>query len=114
MNNTMDEFVTFARFVAAAIMDEEFEDNAFAYVELFCRRLRSLGIVTDDDKNWNFTPTNADYIRAMTDEELATFLGFVIQDGYCYGVGLRNELKVIPVSEHREMIEWLKSEAKDA
>lgn len=58
--------------------------------------------------------SNADRIRAMTDEELAAFLGFVIQDGYCYGAGLRNELKVIPVSEHREMIEWLKSEAKDA
>lgn len=56
--------------------------------------------------------TNADRIRAMTDEELATFLGFTLQDGYCYGAGLRKELKFIPVSEHNEMLEWLKSDAE--
>lgn len=54
--------------------------------------------------------TNADRIRAMTDEELATFLGFVIQDGYCYGAKLRDELKIIPVSDHSEMVDWLKQE----
>jgi len=64
----------------------------------------------------NITPpkTNADRIRAMTDEELATFLGFTLQDGYCYGAGLRKELKFIPVSEHNEMVEWLKKEVDDA
>ena len=57
--------------------------------------------------------TNADRIRRMTDEELATFLGFTLQDGYCYGAGLRKELKFIPVSEHNEMVEWLKKEVDD-
>ena len=57
--------------------------------------------------------TNADRIRAMSDEELATFLGFVIQDGYCYGAGMRKELKFIPVSEHNEMVEWLKKEVEE-
>ena len=59
----------------------------------------------------NFRPmTNADRIRAMSVEELAIFLGFVIQDGYCYGAKMRDELKIIPVSDHSEMMEWLKQE----
>lgn len=57
--------------------------------------------------------TNADRIRSMSDEELAIFLGFVIQDGYCYGAKLRDELKIIPVSDYSEMVEWLKAEATD-
>ncbi len=57
--------------------------------------------------------TNAERIRQMSDEELATFLGFVLQDGYCYGAGMRKELKFIPVSEHNEMVEWLKKEVDE-
>lgn len=63
--------------------------------------------------NTTYVQTNADRIRAMTDEELATFLGFTLQDGYCYGAGLRKELKFIPVSELNEMVEWLKKEVDD-
>ena len=57
--------------------------------------------------------TNADKIRNMTDEELAMFLGFVIQDGYFYGAKMRDELKIIPASDHSEMVDWLKQEVDE-
>lgn len=107
MNHTMDEFVSFARFVATAVVDEDFEDNAGAFAELFCRRLRSLGIVTDDDKNWNYTPTNADYIRAMTDKQLAAWLG-----GHITCVRCPVKHRVVEESCCEAWERWLKEEVK--
>ena len=64
----------------------------------------------------NFKPkpiTNADRIRAMTDEELGRFLGEVQWDvaNYCGGVTQKQEY---PVPEQRgAWLDWLKEEAKD-
>ena len=64
----------------------------------------------------NFKPkpiTNADRIRAMTDEELDKFLGEVQWDvaNYCGGVTQKQEY---PVPEKRgAWLDWLKEEAKD-
>jgi hypothetical protein len=55
--------------------------------------------------------TNADRIRAMTDEELDKFLGEVQWDvaNYCGGVTEKQEY---PVPEHRgAWLDWLKQEA---
>ncbi|MBO7668982.1 MAG: hypothetical protein J6S60_00195 [Oscillospiraceae bacterium] len=53
--------------------------------------------------------TNADRIRAMTDEELDKFLGALQWDvaNYCGGVTQKQEY---PVPEHRgAWLDWLKS-----
>lgn len=55
-------------------------------------------------------PSNADRIRAMTDEELDKFLGEVQWDvaNYCGGVTQKQEY---PVSEQRgAWLDWLKEE----
>lgn len=63
---------------------------------------------------WNTKPiTNADRIRAMTDEELDQFLGEVQWDvaNYCGGVTQKQEY---PVPEQRgAWLDWLKQEAKE-
>ena len=62
---------------------------------------------------WERKPqTNADRIRAMTDEELDKFLGEVQWDvaNYCGGVTQKQEY---PVPEQRgAWLDWLKQEAK--
>ena len=58
-------------------------------------------------------PTNADRIRAMTDEELDKFLGEVQWDvaNYCGGVTEKQEY---PVPEQRgAWLDWLKQEASE-
>ena len=61
-----------------------------------------------------YTPiTNADRIRAMTDEELDKFLGDVQWDvaNYCGGVTQKQEY---PVPEQRgAWFDWLKQEAEE-
>lgn len=61
----------------------------------------------------NYKPiTNADRIRAMTDEELDKFLGEVQWDvaNYCGGVTQKQEY---PVPEQRgAWLDWLKQEAQ--
>ena len=56
--------------------------------------------------------TNADRIRNMTDEELANELGFVAQDAFCYGRGLRDKMILYPFGSYEETLEWLKQEAE--
>lgn len=65
-------------------------------------------------KTYAQIPTNADRIRAMTDEELDKFLGEVQWDvaNYCGGVTQKQEY---PVPEQRgAWLDWLKEEASDA
>ena len=54
--------------------------------------------------------TNADRIRAMTDEELANELGFIV-DAFYYGRGLRDNLRLYPFKSYKEILKWLKQEA---
>lgn len=57
--------------------------------------------------------TNADRIRAMTDEEMDDFLGEVQWDvaNYCGGVSQKQDF---PVPEHRgAWLDWLKQEAEE-
>lgn len=61
-----------------------------------------------------YTMTNGDRIRAMTDRELCEFLGFVAQDAFCYGAGLRNEMKIYPFGTYESTMEWLQKEVDDA
>lgn len=62
----------------------------------------------------NYKPiTNADRIRAMSDEELDKFLGEVQWDvaNYCGGVTQKQEY---PVPEQRGVwLDWLKQEAEE-
>lgn len=63
------------------------------------------------DKCFDFTPkqTNADRIRAMSDEELADFLECVETAGY-------NDSSIAPKGENgfpMDMLQWLKSEVKE-
>lgn len=58
--------------------------------------------------------TNADRIRAMTDEELCEWIGWVTQDAFCYGAKLRNRMMVYPFGTREETIAWLKQEVQDA
>ena len=55
--------------------------------------------------------TNGDKIRSMTDEELAKELGWIEQDAYLFGAGLRKHMNFYP-DGYVAMIEWLKSEAE--
>ena len=57
---------------------------------------------------------NGDAIRAMTDEELAHFIGFACQDAFAYGAGLRNEMKIYPFGTYESTMAWLKQEVDDA
>ena len=61
-----------------------------------------------ESKHW----TNADKIRSMTEDELAKFLGFVAQDAFCYGRGIRDKMILYPFGEYESTIEWLREEAK--
>lgn len=56
--------------------------------------------------------TNGDRIRSMTDEELANELGFVAQDAFCYGRGLRDKMILFPFESYEEALEWLKQEVE--
>ena len=67
-------------------------------------------IVREEEKK---PVTNADRIRSMTDEELANFLGFVAQDAFCYGRGIRDKMVLFPFGEYDSTIEWLRREAKN-
>ena len=55
----------------------------------------------------NIAPTNADRIRAMSDEELADMLNHAQGDGYLVGIGQRK------VSAYGNWLDWLREEAKD-
>ena len=61
----------------------------------------------------NRHPSNADRIRSMGDEELADFLGFVAQDAFCYGRGMREKMLVYPFDTHESTLDWLKQEATE-
>lgn len=50
--------------------------------------------------------TNADKIRAMTDEELAEMLNHAQSDGYLFGIRRRK------VSAYGNWLEWLRKEAQ--
>lgn len=57
--------------------------------------------------------TNADRIRAMTDEELDKFLGEIQWDvaNYCGGI---TEKQLYPIPEERGVwLDWLKQEVKE-
>ena len=58
--------------------------------------------------------TNADRIRQMSDEELAELIGFVAQDAFCYGRGMRDKMLIYPqFGEYDTTIKWLKEEATE-
>ena len=57
--------------------------------------------------------TNADKIRAMSDEELANFIGFACQDAFCYGRGMRDKMMIYPFGTHESTMDWLKQEATE-
>ena len=47
------KYKDFCEWVANEIIDEsEWENNCYAFPELACRRLRELGIIGSDGKNW--------------------------------------------------------------
>jgi len=54
-------------------------------------------------------PSNADRIRAMSDEELANFIGYACQDAFAYGAGLRNRMLIYPFGTREETMDWLKA-----
>ena len=53
--------------------------------------------------------TNADRIRAMSDEELANELGFVAQDAFMYGCGERERMMLYPFENYKSTLDWLQS-----
>lgn len=55
--------------------------------------------------------SNADRIRAMSDEELANELGFVAQDAFLYGCGEREGMKLYPFENYSNTLDWLQSPA---
>lgn len=57
------------------------------------------------------TQTNADRIRSMSDEELADFLCGVFDDDECDGKYICGI--TIPDYDEGNILEWLKSEAKE-
>lgn len=56
--------------------------------------------------------SNADRIRAMTDEELANELAFIAQDAFCYGRGMRDKMLLYPFDSYEETLKWLKQESE--
>lgn len=46
------EYRSFCEFVAKTVMEEDFEINARANAEIFCRKLADLGIVKADGDMW--------------------------------------------------------------
>ena len=59
-------------------------------------------------------PSNADRIRAMTDEELARYLAKVSRDAgvRCDGLGIWTKPQIAG-GEHISWLEWLKQEVDD-
>lgn len=57
--------------------------------------------------------TNADKIRAMSDEELANWIGFVAQDAYLMGRGQRERMLIHPFDTREGTEAWLKQEVSD-
>ena len=53
--------------------------------------------------------SNADRIRAMSDEELANELGFVAQDAFMYGCGERERMMLYPFENYKSTLDWLQS-----
>ena len=56
--------------------------------------------------------TNADRIRAMTDEELAKFIWFVQTEAYNFGLA-KSELPVDYPSICSGWLDWMRQEVKD-
>ena len=55
--------------------------------------------------------TNADAIRDMSDDELSLFLGFVAQDAFCYGRGMRERMVNYPFESIESTMAWLRQKA---
>lgn len=69
-------------------------------------------VLEDCEKDGNYIPwTNADRIRNSTDEELAIFLGFVVQDAFLYGARIRPQMTIYPFNDLEGTAKWLKQEA---
>ena len=58
-------------------------------------------------------PSNADRLRAMSDEELAEWIGWVTQDAFCYGAGLRDKMILYPFGAAESTMAWLKQEIEE-
>ena len=56
--------------------------------------------------------SNADKIRSMSDAELANFIGFVAQDAFCYGRGMRDRMMIYPFDTHESTMAWLAQAAQ--
>ncbi len=46
------DYKSFCEFVAKTVMEEDFEINAGANAEIFCRKLADLGIIRADGDSW--------------------------------------------------------------
>lgn len=55
--------------------------------------------------------TNANEIRAMSDEKLAEFFCFVAQDAFCYGRGMREKMLLFPFGNYEDAFKWMGEEA---
>ena len=55
--------------------------------------------------------TWGDKIRAMSDEELAMELGWMVQDAFLYGAGERIGMKRYPFDNYESTLDWLQSPA---
>ena len=56
--------------------------------------------------------TNADRIRAMSDEELEVFLSNITTDALLYGAGMREKPETV-IGHKISWIKWLKEEVKE-
>jgi len=50
--NKQNPYKDFCKFVAERVLRDNFEENAGANAEIFCRRLSKLGIVKADEDEW--------------------------------------------------------------
>ena len=57
--------------------------------------------------------TNADLIRSLDDDQLCEFLGWITQDAFCYGAGLRNKMELYPFGSMESTEKWLREEVTD-
>ena len=96
--------------------------NSFGYCkttacinEHYQREQWGLPSTTNKSESMVIKPqTNGDRIRQMSDEELANFIGFVAQDAFCYGRGMRDKMLIYPqFGEYEATINWLKEEVAD-
>ena len=114
MDNTFERLTEILRNGILAAMDD---DNRYLYTDVVDYMMaHGVTIATDNNVGDKLTPTNADRIRAMSDDELAKSLSKTVVDVMCYSHNVKESVDKFPKEMWEELVkeylEWLQQPAE--